>query len=394
MRGFVTVGLLLLFNNAGQVHAGDQLPTEADVRKSIERGLPFVEKDGLAWIKRRDCMSCHTVTFMLWAHTEAKSHGIAVDEKKLAEWTKWSLDKSLATRVFFKLDDKAIKAAPEAIRPKLGKLLDENFTHEKDLVAALAKALTPDELKQHLSVLVKQAATSKKVEGNDGGGLDTMAQLFLARDRGDQDKSSNFYASTADLIVRMQDPAGTWKAGGQLPSRRWSRPTADQTTTMWTILALSTYDQSNPAVKKSVDKAHAAVKKPQGDGNLEWLVARVLYEHQFGTPEQKATTKEQLLKRQNPDGGWGVLPNAKSDAFSTGQSLYALCSVRSADTDADIRRGQKFLLDTQNPDGSWTVFPGLTSNGGPDRLKKLEPIWKNWGSSWAVIGLAKSLPQK
>ncbi len=27
-------------------------------------------------------------------------------------------------------------------------------------------------------------------------------------------------------------------------------------------------------------------------------------------------------------------------------------------------------------------------------LKKLEPIWRNWGSSWATIGLAKSLSTK
>src|SRR5262249_46639208 len=106
MNRLLSVALLVLFGCAARTSAGEKLPAEADVRQAIERALPFVEKDGLAWIKQRDCMSCHVVTFMLWAHTEAKAHGIRVDEKKLAEWTEWSMNKSLAARVFFKLDDK------------------------------------------------------------------------------------------------------------------------------------------------------------------------------------------------------------------------------------------------------------------------------------------------
>jgi squalene-hopene/tetraprenyl-beta-curcumene cyclase len=352
-----------------------------------------VEKSGLAWIKKRDCMSCHTVTFMLWAHTEAAAHGVKIDQKKLAEWTEWSMDKSLATRVFFKLDSKIVQGLPEPMQPKLEKLIEEGFTHEKDFVAALAKALLPEELKQHQTALIKQARASKKVEGNDGGGLDTMSQLFLARDAKAKELRPGFYASTAELIVRMQDGNGAWRAGGQLPSRRWNRPTADQTTTMWTILALASYDMPTPPIEKSLAKAHATVKKPAGDGNFEWLVARLLYDQKF-VPDAFEATKQQLLKRQNSDGGWSVLANAESDAFSTGQALYALRVAGCSDKDDVIRRGQKYLVEKQNPDGSWTVSPGLTSNGGPDRLKKLEPIWRHWGTAWATIGLAKSLPVK
>jgi hypothetical protein len=266
------------------------------------------------------------------------------------------------------------------------------FTHEREFVAALTKVLTADELKEHQAALVKLAAVTKRGATNDGGGLDTMAQLFLARDPAAKEKHADFYTGLADMIVGLQEKDGTWKAGGQLPSRRWSRPTADQTTTLWTILALAAANDTRPAIVKSVEKAHAAVKKPAGDGNFEWIVARLLYEHRFGTPEQFGALKQQLLQRQNADGGWSVLAGAKSDAFSTGQSLYALRVVGVPHDDAVIRRGQRFLLDTQNADGSWTVAPALTSNGGPDRQKRLEPIWRNWGSSWATIGLAKSLP--
>ncbi len=392
MRCFLTFVILGVI--ASTTHAGEKMPSQADVRKAIERALPFVEKDGLAWIKRRDCMSCHVVAFMLWAHVEAKSAGIKVDQTKLDEWTKWSYEKSLATRVNFKLVDKTLKSLPAELQPKLNKLVDEGFTLEDDYVKALARSLSPEELKLHQPMLVKVAKQGKKTELNDGGGLDTMAQLFLARDPSVKGSDASFFKSTAELMLALQTPAGTWSAAGQQPARRWPRPAADQTTTMWAILALSGYEQSTPAITKGLEKAHGMVKKFKGDPNFEWLVARLLYEHKFGSPAEVANRKAELLKRQNADGGFSALPGGKSEAFSTGQGLYALHVIGVTSGDNVIRRGQKFLLDTQNPDGSWVQSPALTSNGNEARHKKLEPIWRNWASSWATIGLARTLEPK
>ncbi len=394
MRGRFVMLLLLVFSFlAPSLRAGDKQPV--DVRQAIERSLPFIEKDGLAWIKRRDCMSCHVVSFMLWSHNEAKARGIKVDANKLAEWTDWSMGKSLAERNFFKLSGKVVESLPEPVRPKLTELIDVGYTHEKDYVAALTKSLAPEELKQHQPALLKQAALPKKGTVNDGGGLDTMTQLLLGRDpHAPGKKADQFYASTAELLVRWQEADGTWKAAGQLPSRRWPRPAADQTTTMWTILALTPYGASSPAVEKSLEKAHAAVKKGKPDPNFEWLVARLLYEKKFGKPEEMTALQKELLKRQNDDGGWSTFPNQKSEAFSTGQALYALRRVGMAANDSVLGKGQQFLVSTQQPDGSWITPPSATSNGGPERLKKLEPIYRFWGSAWAVIGLSRSLSDK
>jgi Squalene-hopene cyclase N-terminal domain len=396
MNRLSSIAALLVLGFVSRVLADDKpadvkLPGEADVRKAIERSLPFVEKDGVAWIDRRECMSCHVFAFTMWAHVEAKAHGICIDDKKLADWTVWSRKKSISQRVFFKLDGKAIEAFPEPIRPKLTKLVGEGFTHEPEFVAALAKTLSPEELKEQQATLVTQA-TMKRGGANDGGGLETLVQILLGRDRAGPD--SAFNAELPDFIVGMQEPSGIWKAGGQLPARRWSRATADQTTTLWTLVALAGYGDPSPSVRKSIEKGQVAVQKPAWDGNLEWLIARTLYEQKFGPPTGAPEAKGQLLARQNADGGWSVSPDGKSDAFSTGESLYALRVAGLAADDDVLRRGQKFLLDTQNADGSWTVSPALTSNGDAARHKRLEPIWRNWGTSWATIGLAKSLPTR
>jgi Squalene-hopene cyclase N-terminal domain len=396
MRGrFVLISLFFCGAPASTLCAGDKQPAAADVRQAIERGLPFIEKDALAWIKRRDCMSCHVVPFMLWSHNEAQARGVQVDAIKLAEWNDWSMGKSLEQRAFFKLPGKVVETFPEPIRPKLTDLIDVGFAHEMDYVGALGKSLAPEELKQHQPALLKQATLPKKGGANDGGGLDTMTQLLLGRDpEAGGKKADQFYAGIVELLLRWQEADGTWKAAGQLPSRRWPRPAADQTTKMWNILALSSYGTPSPAVQKSLEKAHAVVKKGKGDANFEWLVARVLYDHKFGSAEELATRRKELLKRQNTDGGWSVLPGQKSEAFSTGQALYALHLTGSPPNDAPLAKGQQFLLKTQQPDGSWITSPADTSTGGPDRLKKLEPIYRFWGSAWAVIGLSRSLAEK
>jgi Prenyltransferase and squalene oxidase repeat len=375
------------------LNAGEKTPSSEDVRKSIERSLPFIEKEGLAWIKKRDCMSCHVVSYMLWAHNEAFSRGIKVDQKKLDEWTEWSMSKSMGERTFFKLPAKAVDALPEPLRPKLKELVDEGFTHEKDYAGALARTLTPEELKLHQAALVKQAIVPKKGTVNDGGGVDTMWQLLLGRYAGASVQSDAFDKSTAEILIRWQEADGTWRAAGQLPSRRWARPSADQTTTMWSLLALANYRGDNPAVKKSLERGHAAVKKAKPDPNLEWLIVRYLYESKFGAKEEAASLRSELLKRQNADGGWSVTPDKASEAFSTGQSIYAL-SLGVSSQESAIANAKRFLLKTQQADGSWITPPASTSQGNADRLKKLEPIYRSWGTSWAAIGLSRTLTAK
>jgi len=63
-----------------------------------------------------------------------------------------------------------------------------------------------------------------------------------------------------------------------------------------------------------------------------------------------------LVGMQRRDGGWGGNPNLASDAFSTGEALYALRETGTAAVhDRVYRRAIDFLLRTQDESGAWHV---------------------------------------
>jgi hypothetical protein len=68
------------------------------------------------------------------------------------------------------------------------------------------------------------------------------------------------------------------------------------------------------------------------------------------------TAAQALAARQRPDGGWAQIPNLASDAFATGESLYALHRSGTVQPSGDAYvRGVTYLLGTQFADGSWYV---------------------------------------
>ncbi|HEX3229221.1 MAG TPA: prenyltransferase/squalene oxidase repeat-containing protein, partial [Pyrinomonadaceae bacterium] len=63
-----------------------------------------------------------------------------------------------------------------------------------------------------------------------------------------------------------------------------------------------------------------------------------------------------LAALQRADGGWSQLPAMASDAYATGEALFALGSVgRMAVSDPVFRKGVDYLMSTQAGDGSWHV---------------------------------------
>jgi hypothetical protein len=102
-----------------------------------------------------------------------------------------------------------------------------------------------------------------------------------------------------------------------------------------------------------------------------------------------------LAAMQRADGGWAQRPGFESDAYATGQTLYALHEAAGMPaSDPVFRRGLDFLLRTQYEDGSWYVR---------SRAVKFQPYFDSgfphehdqWisaaGTAWAAAALALSV---
>ena len=63
-----------------------------------------------------------------------------------------------------------------------------------------------------------------------------------------------------------------------------------------------------------------------------------------------------LAALQRADGGWSQLPALATDAYATGEAVFALGSAgRMTVGDPVFRKGVDYLLRTQASDGSWHV---------------------------------------
>lgn len=95
-----------------------------------------------------------------------------------------------------------------------------------------------------------------------------------------------------------------------------------------------------------------------------------------------------IRERQNADGGWSQAEGMGSDAWATGQALYALAHAGPKPDEPAIARAKAFLIRTQREDCSWPMTSRPVRPGGGG-AKSLVPI-TGAGSAWAVLGLVRS----
>jgi squalene-hopene/tetraprenyl-beta-curcumene cyclase len=309
--------------------AQDARPKRANVDAAIGRGLGFLVKDAQAWKKDHNCASCHHASLVICSMREARQFGHTVDEQALAELTKWVAESGDGK---FGLTRPA--EAPQAASPKA-----------IYFALALGADPKPDEASQKgLKLLLKTVETEQTENGS----------------------------------------WSTWPA---------TRPpifgTSDESLTALATLAVLPAAAGDKEAKAALDKGVKWLSETKTDGDPQSTALRLVLWTRLGRP---AREWEPLVKRvrdrQNADGGWGQTKDMASDAWATGQALYALAHAGVKPDDEAIARGQAFLLSTQRKDGSWAMTSRPTSPGGKGSTS-LIPI-TGAGSAWAILGLVRS----
>jgi len=394
MKTFLLFAVASLVSSSSVLHAeGDteskQMPAVPEARAAVQRSLPFIEKISTTWMADKQCNSCHVVTFHVWSHTAAAAHGLDVDKDKLAEWTRWALADSLSDRHWLGLRGQAmanLKAAgmPDGLLKKVN-FGTKNFTKEPDFLTALEKALGKEDFEKHKEQLLQEAKLP-----NNGGGADTLAQFVLGRKvAGGDNATDDSYNAVRALLLEWQEPDGSWLAQGQLPGLQWDgEKEMNAATTMWSLLAVGAGNPAGEAFARSRRRALEYLQTAPPGKTVQTLALRLLIAHQFGEPTQGDTSRAELLSRQNADGGWSWWKDSKtSDAFATGQALYALGSAGRDASDPAVKKAWQFLIQTQGKDGGWEV-PQDAVNKRPRKLN----VYPFWGTAWAAIGILQTLP--
>jgi ankyrin repeat protein len=121
------------------------------------------------------------------------------------------------------------------------------------------------------------------------------------------------------------------------------------------IRALSLYPI--PARKAEIDAriGRAAAWLEKGEPlNTEDRSTQILGLAWAGNKVPAGRVKE-LIALQHADGGWGQTEHLPSDAWATGQVLWALHEAGTTGADPIYRRAVDYLLRTQKEDGTWHV---------------------------------------
>ena len=310
----------------------------AEVRATVTRALPILQRSAKEFVAKRACVSCHHNSLPILAFHLASSRGFRIDPAVLD---------AVEQKTFRELRnpnalDDAVQAAT---------LSDPTPNDSYLLMAAHAAGLEAD---------LPVAIYARRLAGWQRDGHWVTSDFRPPH-------SSSLFTSTATAVrairpympeeLRAETEATTRSA------RQW----------LLTTRPASTED---------------AAFRLMG---LVWSDA---------APDEIAAAQRDLLTLQKPAGGWPQLPDYDSDAYSTGEALFALREAGMPATNAMWQKGEKFLISSQARDGTWRVHTRMVSPAeiSPAYFPTGFPYGKDEflsyaGSCWALMALLRGLPE-
>jgi N-acyl-D-amino-acid deacylase len=290
---------LLILAPATWASAAEPLAYDASaLDAAIRKSLPLLEASAAHYTTQRDCFSCHHQALPAMAVSLARERDYSVDVAGAAKQAEFTL------AYFHKRIDRLKQGESVPGGP---------FTAGYALIGLHAQGCKPDE---------------------------TTAALVA-------------------YLLKTQEKDGSWHI-------RTHRPPLEDSN--FTATALSLRGIQLYAAKDQADDVKGRVARAQ-----DWLVATKPETNEdrtmrlLGLKWSAADAAEiekasgDLLAQQREDGGWAQKSDMSSDAYATGQALYAL--HHGAPSGAGglavehtaYRAGVAYLVKTQQPDGSWLV---------------------------------------
>jgi ankyrin repeat protein len=312
--------------------------TVTETRTAVTRALPLLQRSAASFAAQRACVSCHHNSLAVLTLRMAQARGFNVDSKVLD---------AVEVRTF-------------------RELRNANAFDDAAQVANLSDP-TPND-----SYLLMAARA-------DGVARDLTTGVYARR------------------IARWQRADGHWITSDFRPPHSSSVFTATATA----VRAVQSY----LPLELSAEREDALRRARQwlirtAPGSTEDAAFRLMGLVWAGaSPDETRAAGRDLIERQRSDGGWPQLPRYDSDAYSTGEALYALSQAGVPASDPMWRKGLKFLVSTQARDGTWRVRTRMISPAtvSPEYFPTGFPYGKDEflsyaGSCWAVMALMSALP--
>ncbi|MEO8096103.1 MAG: ankyrin repeat domain-containing protein [Acidobacteriota bacterium] len=230
------------------------------------------------------------------------------------------------------------------------------------------------------------AAVQKKTVAS-GGSYDDVVQARNVSDPTPNDSLLLMVSSGPGQEVRARRLASWQRADGHWITSDFRPPhsSSEFTATATAVQALRGAFGSHPAIAKAIRWLRET--RPASTEDASYRLLGLVW-GQADSADILAARKD-LLGLQRPDGGWAQLPGYVSDAYSTGEAVFALHRSGAASA-----KGVRFLLSDQKPDGTWHVRTRMISPAevSPPYFETGFPYKKDQfisyaGSCWAVMAL-------
>jgi uncharacterized protein (TIGR03067 family) len=267
-------------------------PSPKEIKAAVDKALPLLLKGAEGHIEEKTCFSCHNQTLPVLAFTTAKERGFSVPDM---------------------------------------------------------------DMKKHMEFIAEFLGTNKEnyLRGKgQGGKVDTAGYAMFTLELGGWKADATTEAVVEYLLQHDKELDHWLSAGRRAPAG------SDFTPTFLALRAMNKWGtpKQKQRITNRVDIVREWLLKTAAQ-DTEDSVFRLWALQAAGAEEKEIrSAREDLVKMQRADGGWGQTEKMDSDAYATGSVLVVLHQAGSlATTDRVYQRGVAFLLKTQHSDGSWLV---------------------------------------